>query len=84
MVKSKPPTPAAGTGKRYFECTEDGAAKFWEVWMEGKEVTTRWGKIDTTGQQKTKEFATEVKASAEYDKLIAEKRAKGYTETEAC
>ena len=70
----------AATKKRYFECTEDGASKFWEVWMDGNTVTTNWGKIGTAGQTKPKEFADEAKAKKEYDKLVAEKTGKGYTE----
>ena len=73
-------TVAGGAAKRYFESTEDGAAKFWEVWTDGADVTTRWGKIGTQGQQKAKTFATPEKAACEADKLIAEKTAKGYAE----
>ncbi len=73
-------TAAAPSQKRYFECTEDGAAKFWEIWMDANDVTTRWGKIGTNGQQKTKSFATEDKARAEYEKMLAEKTGKGYVE----
>ena len=71
---------AAPQQKRYFECTEDGAAKFWEISIDANDVTTRWGKIGTNGQPKTKSFATEDKARAEYEKLLAEKTAKGYVE----
>jgi DNA ligase-1 len=70
----------APNAKRYFECTEDGADKFWEVWTGGCDVTTRWGRIGTSGQQKTKTFATAEKARAEYDKLLDEKTARGYVE----
>jgi len=73
-------TTMAATAKRYFECTEEGASKFWEVWTEGNTVTTNWGKIGTTGQTKPKEFADEAKAKKEYDKLVAEKTGKGYNE----
>ncbi|HEX4608084.1 MAG TPA: DNA ligase [Urbifossiella sp.] len=72
--------PAGGLAKRYFELNEDGAAKFWEVWTEGSDLTTRWGRIGTTGQQKTKTFGTPEKAVAESDKLVAEKTGKGYAE----
>ena len=68
--------------KRHFELTEDGSSKFWEIWHEGAELTTRWGKIGTNGQQKTKAFASAEKAQAEVAKLIAEKTAKGYIESE--
>lgn len=54
------------------------AEKFWEVTLAGATVTTRWGKLGTTGQEKAKAFASEEKARAEYDKLIAEKTGKGY------
>lgn len=70
----------AATTKRYFECVEDGASKFWEVWMDGNTVTTNWGKIGTAGQTKPKEFADDAKAKKEYDKLVAEKTGKGYVE----
>ena len=73
----------AATKKRYFESTEDGASKFWEIWMDGVTVTTRWGKIGTAGQTKPKEYADAAKAKKEYDKLLAEKTAKGYEETTA-
>jgi DNA ligase-1 len=59
----------------------DGTSnKFWEVWMDGTDVTTQWGKIGTGGQTKTKSFADEAKAKKEYDKLVAEKTGKGYVE----
>ena len=77
-----PATGAAST-PRYYECTEDGASKFWEVSMSGNTVTTRWGKIGTPGQTKPKEFASESAAKKEYDKLVAEKTGKGYVETKA-
>ena len=66
--------------KRSFQCTEDGASKFWEIWLAGADLTTSWGKIGTNGQEKTKSFATPAKAKTEYDKLIAEKTGKGYEE----
>jgi DNA ligase 1 len=71
------PTPVA---TRHFECTEDGAAKFWNVSCEGVNVTTRWGKIGTIGQVKTKAHATVEKALAEVEKLMLEKMGKGYIE----
>jgi predicted DNA-binding WGR domain protein len=43
-------------------------------------VTTRWGRIGSEGQTKTKGFADEAAARREADRLIAEKVGKGYTE----
>jgi DNA ligase-1 len=70
----------AATPKRYFEFVDGGSSKFWEIWMDGCDVTTNWGKIGTAGQTKTKTFADEAKAKKEYDKLLAEKTGKGYSE----
>jgi DNA ligase 1 len=70
----------AATPKRYFEFVDGSSSKFWEIWMDGKDVTTHWGKIGTGGQQKTKTFADDAKAKKEYDKLLAEKTGKGYAE----
>ncbi len=67
-------------GKRYFECVEDGASKFWEVWVEGNDLKTRWGKIGTEGRITVKMFATPEKAQQEAAKLTQEKLAKGYEE----
>jgi DNA ligase-1 len=65
---------------RYFECTEGGSNKFWEISRDGANVTTRWGKAGAAGQTKTKAFADEAKAQREYDKLLEEKTGKGYLE----
>ncbi len=70
------------TKKRYFEFVEGSSSKFWEVWLEGAEVVTQWGKIGTPGRETRKSFADETKAQKEYDKLVAEKSGKGYVETE--
>jgi len=70
----------AATPKRYFEFIDGDSRKFWEIWMEDAVVTTSWGKIGTAGQTKPKTFADEAKAKKEYDKLLAEKTGKGYSE----
>ena len=70
----------AATAKRYFEFVDGSSSKFWEIWMDGADVTTHWGKIGTNGQEKTKNFGDEAKAKKEYDKLLAEKTGKGYVE----
>lgn len=68
-------------GKRRFEFNEGTASKFWEIAISGTDVTTRWGKIGSDGQEKTNGFASEERARKEYDKLIEEKTGKGYVET---
>jgi predicted DNA-binding WGR domain protein len=61
-------------------CTEGGSNKFWEGAVEGAAVTTRWGKVGSDGQTKTKTFGETDEAEKELAKLIREKRAKGYTD----
>jgi predicted DNA-binding WGR domain protein len=51
--------------------------------MSGSDVTTRWGRIGTDGQSKTKSLKDEAAAKKEYDKLVAEKTGKGYVESTA-
>jgi DNA ligase-1 len=77
-----PAVPAAAptATKRYFECVEGGASKFWEVWTDGTDVVTRWGAIGTPGREKRKSFPDAGKAKKEYDKLLADKTGKGYAE----
>src|SRR4051794_20368748 len=65
---------------RRFECVEDGAAKFWEVAVDGGAMTVRFGKIGTDGQAKTKDLGSAEAAAKEADKLIREKTKKGYLE----
>jgi predicted DNA-binding WGR domain protein len=65
---------------RHFEFVEGKSSKFWEVDVRGAETTTRWGRIGTTGQSKTKTFANEAAANAAAEKLIAEKTGEGYKE----
>jgi predicted DNA-binding WGR domain protein len=65
---------------RRFTCTEDGSSKFWEGATEGSALTTRWGKVGTAGQSKTKSFASPEAAQKEFDKLVHEKLGKGYVE----
>jgi DNA ligase 1 len=65
---------------RRFELVEGTACKFWEVVRDGCSVTVRFGRIGTTGQSKTKDFASEELARRHIGGLIEEKIAKGYLE----
>jgi predicted DNA-binding WGR domain protein len=67
-------------GARYFEFVDGSSSKFWEIQLEGTSFTTRYGKIGTDGQSSMKEFDSDAKAKAQYDKLVAEKTGKGYLE----
>ena len=69
-----------GAAMRRFEFVEGSASKFWEVSVNDKEMTVRFGRIGTDGQSKTKAFKDEDAAKSEADKLIREKTGKGYIE----
>jgi DNA ligase-1 len=74
------PTPSAGSPARYFEFTDDSSNKFWEISQSGNSLTTRWGRIGSTGQNKTKTFADEKAAANAVAKLIQQKTDEGYVE----
>jgi predicted DNA-binding WGR domain protein len=65
---------------RYFEFTQGTSNKFWEVCQTGNSMTTRWGRIGTSGQSKTKAFADDQAAAYATAKLIEEKTDEGYVE----
>jgi len=75
-----PGTSPAGAGPRHFEYIDDKSNKFWEISQAGCDVTTRWGRIGSNGQSKTKTFPKESAAVAQASKLIEEKTAEGYEE----
>ncbi len=75
----KPQPSAASGGADYFELRDEKSAKFWEIQLDGLEVTVRYGRIGTNGQAKTKSFADEAKATAHRDKLVEQKTPKGYS-----
>ena len=84
---AKPQSPApvtvtagAGVGgtPRYFEFVEGSSSKFWEVSQSGNTMTTRWGRIGSAGQSKTKTFADEPAAANAMAILIEEKTDEGY------
>ena len=65
---------------RRFELVDAKTAKFWEISLDGAELTVCFGKIGTKGQTKTKTLANQDAANAEIAKLIKEKTGKGYIE----
>lgn len=65
---------------RRFVYTDGSSRKFWEISVSGNNLTVRFGRIGAKGQEKTKTFGSPALAATEQDKLIAEKRNKGYRE----
>src|SRR5262245_32071776 len=66
---------------RTFEFKDGKSNKFWNIELTGNSYTVTFGRIGTAGQTQTKDFPSEEKAQAAYDKLVAEKTGKGYVET---
>lgn len=62
-----------------YELVEGVSSKFWEVEVSGADLTVRFGRIGTAGQNKTKSLGDAAAAIKERDKLIKEKAGKGYT-----
>ncbi|MGW6333538.1 WGR domain-containing protein [Nocardia rhamnosiphila] len=64
----------------YLELSEEGgsAHKFYEVAVDGTQVTIRYGRIGDQGQSKVSSFADAQKAQAAAQKKIGEKVRKGY------
>ncbi len=75
---------------RYFEYVGEDAqrgvsasSKFWEITIEGSELTVRFGKIGANGQTTVKQFDSADDSQAQASKLIAGKMKKGYVEVQA-
>ena len=68
--------------KVYLELSQDDGVshKFYEVVIEGTQMTIRYGRIGTDGTKSSKSFATEEAANKEADKKIKAKQRKGYEE----
>ncbi|VAW63742.1 hypothetical protein MNBD_GAMMA10-445 [hydrothermal vent metagenome] len=64
--------------KKRLEYNDDKSSKFWEIVTEGDTYTVCYGRIGTAGQQKSKSFADADKALIAAEKLIAQKKKKGY------
>lgn len=67
-------------GTRRFEFSEGNSSKFWELTLQGTEVTVRFGRIGTQGQVNEKSFPDEAAAAKHAEKLVEQKLGKGYQE----
>lgn len=83
QVVSSTTSEATLPGSRLFENREGKSSKFWEINVDGQRLTTRWGRIGSQGQSKTRQFASPELAWAERDASIAAKLASGYREVAA-
>ncbi len=64
----------------HLEFEEGTSSKFWRARTEGKTLYVNYGKIGSAGQTQVKDFGDPAGATKEYDKLVREKRKKGYTD----
>src|SRR5438105_11025493 len=62
----------------HLEFEEGTSSKFWRSRVEGRTLYVNYGKIGSAGQTQVKDFADAAGAQKEYDKLVREKRKKGY------
>jgi predicted DNA-binding WGR domain protein len=69
--------------RREFQYADEKSDKFWHIELADSSFTVHFGRTGTNGQTQTKEFGSAEAAKKEYEKLIAEKVKKGYTETSA-
>jgi len=62
----------------HLEFEEGTSSKFWRARVDGKTLYVNYGKIGSNGQTQIKDFADGGTAMKEFDKLVREKRKKGY------
>lgn len=67
---------SGGTNKTYLEAD----SKFWEINVTGSSFTVRFGKLGAAGATSTKDWADAEKCLKEANKLINQKKKKGYSE----
>jgi predicted DNA-binding WGR domain protein len=63
-----------------LEFEEGNSSKFWRARVDGSTLYVNYGKIGTTGQTQVKDLGDAAGANKEYEKLIKEKRKKGYND----
>lgn len=61
-----------------YEFSDGKSNKFWEITQDDTVLTIVFGRIGTAGTLSTKVLPSAYSAKAEHDKLVAEKKKKGY------
>lgn len=64
----------------HLEFEEGTSSKFWRARVEGKTLYVNYGKIGSNGQTQVKQLGDPDAAQTEFDKLVREKRKKGYVD----
>lgn len=65
---------------RYFELVDGPFRKFWAITVRGSTQTVRYGRTGAAGRTQSKEFDSAAAARSSRDKLIRQKKSKGYRE----
>ncbi len=66
--------------KHYLTFQDETSDKFWQIETSEKSFTVTYGRTGTSGQSQTKTFDSEALCLKEAEKILAEKRKKGYVE----
>ncbi|MBT0963447.1 AAA domain-containing protein [Denitromonas iodatirespirans] len=66
--------------ERRLVCEQGASRKFWQVRVEGVDLTVTYGRIGTGGRTLLKQYETPERARREMDKLVAEKLRKDYAD----
>lgn len=82
-VAEAPAPSSTRTPRRYLVSRAEGVGKYWFATLEGASWTARWGQRGRPAQSKTYELASEEAAGRDFDKKVAEKLDKGYTDAPA-
>jgi len=56
--------------------------KFWSAKVEGSQLTVQWGRVGYNAQTKVHSLTSQQQAIFKYYNLMAEKKAKGYQESQ--
>jgi predicted DNA-binding WGR domain protein len=67
----------------HLEFEEGTSSKFWRARLDGHTLYINYGRIGSQGQTQPKDFPSPALAQKEFDKLVAEKRKKGYVDAGA-
>jgi predicted DNA-binding WGR domain protein len=62
--------------------TASNSNKFWTAKIEQNQLTVQWGRVGYNPQIKVHQLSNQVQAIAKYNSLVAEKKAKGYEESQ--
>src|SRR5262245_37911485 len=82
-TKSAAITLGASMSLREFSYVKGKSRKFWNIELSEHAVSVHFGRVGASGRQQTKRFSSPHQAKVAYEKIIAEKLARGYRELPA-